>query len=690
MLLIVYIFISIMYGSSNTALQNDHFEGESSLTDVQNPKLQRDEEPNRQTRFNSNSKFYRMSTKFFPNIDKGNNFIYSKALRSLRDKDHLPENFKKNKISSRIKKRRSKNARRNSKTSDRTALDDTENIINLFNKSGPPLEYVKKTFQISVDSKEDSPELFRTKNLEKWRKKNLSHRTRMKNKDHSFEKSSKNFLKRLLKNKNRSMRKSKKRSIGLQSRKSALPMETKFFHPNSECQPLESFHLFQDVKFGKLFDPDLYKKCLLLRKTNTVELLIKNKGDATKFFEDALHGDLFSVFKVMDRLPVTPLYESEIPGEHINLSDNIQKPSKIWKNSDLLNIDAEEDKFLPIDRNKLPVFESLTKEAIPSNKDKSITDMYMFPNNIFDQNNFAHKGLQIGNKIDGNTPIDEILQRQSFNKNFPSIYQGNSPIVKEHQNYVQIENKETLTKIISPINDTTTKELFEANIKRLKPTTVPQMENLFASDTPKYMKPPKIQNLGSGINNGPIPAPSGFARTEFPNIPTKEGQVLKEVTSSLYSPSHTTFTKTESLEFENKVKQADYQLFTEKTFNILPIQVHTSSVKLKPFETTTKGSEAKQLVSQSETSPTFTVNAKDIHIVITEPFHTEMIPGTVAPNILKGNTESDYNVNNPPIDLIPKEEIPETDPKLLKMHIRHSHLTKEPEIRYRRQGFHHQ
>ncbi|GIY31059.1 hypothetical protein CEXT_425821 [Caerostris extrusa] len=62
-------------------------------------------------------------------------------------------------------------------------------------------------------------------------------------------------------------------------------------------------------------------------KINRVELSLKNEDDTSKFMNDALHGDLFSVFKIMDKLSGTVMYDSDTHEEQINIQDDYQIPA---------------------------------------------------------------------------------------------------------------------------------------------------------------------------------------------------------------------------------------------------------------------------------------------------------------------------------------------------------------------------
>ncbi|GFQ70299.1 hypothetical protein TNCT_232301 [Trichonephila clavata] len=531
--------------------------GESLLTDTwekKSPKFLPVDAVRNQRKLNSH--FHQRPWKFFPINNQREVINHEKTLKDLQDMPETSTDLETDKRSIHTKKQ----ANSPSKLSELQKLDilnNVERIISSIEKFIPPPEHKEKVEIINADIENKSQETTNQKNYMKLNQKYMPFKTPDENSQGLLQ-SFPNFFKRFIKENKAIAKYPMNGNIRRPLTDYVPPNRNKRTDLNSECQPLDNSLLLPNTSnttldVNKTFDFEFYKNCILLRKTNVVDLLIKNNEDTTKFLKNALGGDLYSIFKILNNVSVDeinnadprhqsknflsknqiPTYEEKITVQQLpteQVKSNQLTKGEIFvsplngKENDIENYENLTDyNNLIQQKNKIPEASNLdeyqvqTLEAegrlVQSLFSKTITDIATDHNNLIQQNNEIpedpnlnlNEYVQIPEAQDRlvqspfsetNTGIDDLenLALKYFENYFQySTYTAMPNIVteqKKHPNYIKLEQNEKTSKLLMPVEKDTVKELIAANLTNIISSLLNQTE-VSKESTPST----HIQNL---------------------------------------------------------------------------------------------------------------------------------------------------------------------------------------------------
>ncbi|GFY52435.1 hypothetical protein TNIN_205311 [Trichonephila inaurata madagascariensis] len=434
-------------------------------------------------------------------------------------------------------------------------LNNVERIISSVEKIIPPSKYKGNAEIMNADIENKSQETSNQKNYMKLNQKYVPLKTPDESSQELLQ-SSPNFFKNFIKKDKAIGKYPVNGNIKRQLTDHVPSNRNKRTDLNSECQPLDTSLLLPNISnttfdVNKTFDFEFYKNCILLRKTNIVDLLIKNNEDTTKFLKNALGGDLYSIFKILNNASVDeinntdphneskilpsknqiPTYEEKInvqqsPTEQVesnklttvkifisplNEKDkDIENYENITDHNNLIQQNNEISEAPNLDEYKVQTLEDEGR-LVQSLFSKTITHIVTDDNNLIQQNNEIpeapnhDENVQIPETQDGliQSPFSETITNiddlekvalkyleNYFQYSTYTAKPNTVPEQKKHQNYIKLEQNERTSKLLMPVEKETVKELIAANLTNIISSLVNQTEVSKGSTPPTH-----IQNL---------------------------------------------------------------------------------------------------------------------------------------------------------------------------------------------------
>ncbi|GFU38242.1 hypothetical protein NPIL_423481 [Nephila pilipes] len=619
--------------------------GESLWTDSwerMNPKFLPMDVSKSQRVLNSNPQFYQTPWKYFPVDNQRGIISQERILNNFQDRYEASTEHEINQRNTHFKKQAYSS--RDSDLPNPTILSNIENIIDSIEKFGSPSEYKETTEKTYSNTEINSSETYTSdqKNLMQFEQVTLSRKTQNENLE-LFPQSTPNYIKMLTKKNKTFAEHSTERNIKGQFIKSIPFNRNKSINFQSECQMLDTSHLLTNIsipKFDlkKFFNPDSYKKCLLLRKINRVDLLIKKDDYISKIIKNALYGDLYSVFKILNKIP-----ENEMHNEDLHMQNKIQQNiNRIPSFKEELKVQqrpsAQDETFLtklnqPV---AFKVFVSPLNE-----KENSI-----HTSEISSESSAAHINLNHGNnetpevteinpdEYEFQTPeaqdrlvqttlpetiiLTEDLKNIYSNKHtnhfqhFPHTSTVESKIFsseKEHKKYIELEQKEKTSKLWLPVEESKINDFIATNLTNILTSQVTQTEASIESTPPN--------------------------------------DILSLAKQTLESDS-------------------------------------SPPTKMKPLEGVTSFED----ISPQRTNQSFTITStlsKVIHLIVTEPdtVSTEFEIESSSNDEIK-NEQPKYAPDILPDEILSDVQTLENDPQMREMHLSYGHVTKIPKSKHKR------